>query len=286
MLVRAPVHVSRDGDWGRGAALGAVIADAQSGQVSARRGMNLEYVLSRDIEGSLDAAVTVEVAFELVMRSIDIVICGSGPDVVPVARLATSLGWGVTVVDPRPVVAAVVLAAGASTRLGTAKQLVEFRGLPLVRRAAASAIAAAANPVIVVLLDLAGVHLELNERWRDGLASSLVAGVSAATRLDARCDGVLIIAADQPLVSDVALRVLMDAFRAGARLVAAGYSGTIGVPAIVGRERFESLLELGGDAGAGSWLRGRIDEVRSVPMPNAEMDIDGAEDVARLATLA
>jgi hypothetical protein len=63
VLVRAPVHVSRDGDWGRGAALGAVIADAQSGQVSARRGMNLEYVLSRDIEGSLDAAVTVEVAF-------------------------------------------------------------------------------------------------------------------------------------------------------------------------------------------------------------------------------
>jgi xanthine dehydrogenase accessory factor len=103
VLVRAPVHVSRDGDWGRGAALGAVIADAQSGQVRARRGMNLEYVLSRDIEGSLDAAVTVEVAFELVMPSIDIVICGSGPDVVPVARLATSLGWGVTVVDPRPV---------------------------------------------------------------------------------------------------------------------------------------------------------------------------------------
>jgi molybdenum cofactor cytidylyltransferase len=196
-----------------------------------------------------------------------------------------------------PHVAAVVLAAGASTRLGAAKQLVEFRGVPLVRRAAEAAIAADANPVIVVLgaratevagalLDLAGVHLELNERWRDGLASSLVAGVSAVTRLDARCDGVLIIAADQPLVDDVALRLLVDAFRAGARIVAAAYSGTIGVPAIVGRERFESLLELGGDAGAGSWLRGRIDEVRSVPMPNAEMDIDGAEDVARLATLA
>ena len=141
--------------------------------------------------------------------------------------------------DRVPHVAAVVLAAGASTRLGAAKQLVEFRGVPLVRRAAEAAIAADANPVIVVLgaratevagalLDLAGVHLELNERWRDGLASSLVAGVSAATRLDACCDGVLIIAADQPLVDDVALRLLMDAFRAGARLVAAGYSGTIG----------------------------------------------------------
>jgi molybdenum cofactor cytidylyltransferase len=196
-----------------------------------------------------------------------------------------------------PHVAAVVLAAGASTRLGAAKQLVEFRGVPLVRRAAEAAIAADANPVIVVLgaratevaaalLDLAGVHLELNERWREGLASSLVAGVSAATRLDARCDAVLIIAADQPLVDDASLRLLVDAFRAGARLVAAGYSGTIGVPAIVGREHFESLLELGDDVGAGRWLRARSDEVRSVPMPDAAMDIDGAEDVARLATLA
>lgn len=157
--------------------------------------------------------------------------------------------------------------------------------------------AADANPVIVVLgaratevagalLDLAGVHLELNERWRDGLASSLVAGVSTATRLDACCDGVLIVAADQPLVDVVALRSLMDAFRAGARLAAAGYSGTIGVPAIVGREHFESLLELDGDAGAGQWLRGRSDGVRRVPMPGAATDVDGAEDLARLAILA
>lgn len=199
--------------------------------------------------------------------------------------------------DRAPHVAAVVLAAGASTRLGAAKQLVEFRGVPLVRRAAEAAIAADANPVIVVLgaratevagalLDLAGVHLELNERWCDGLASSLVAGVRAATRLDARCDGVLIIAADQPLVDDAALRALVDAFREGARIVAAEYSGTIGVPAIAGREHFESLLELDGDAGAGRWLRGRRDEVRSVPIPDAAMDIDGTEDVARLATLA
>jgi molybdenum cofactor cytidylyltransferase len=196
-----------------------------------------------------------------------------------------------------PHVAAVVLAAGGSTRLGAAKQLVEFRGVPLVRRAAEAAIAADANPVIVVLgaratevagalLDLAGVHLELNERWREGLASSLVAGVSAATRLDARCEGVLIIAADQPLVDDAALRSLVEEFRAGARIVAAEYSETIGVPAIVGREHFESLLELDGDAGAGRWLRGRSDEVRRVPMPDAAIDIDGAEDVVRLATLA
>ncbi len=125
-----------------------------------------------------------------------------------------------------------------------------------------------------------------NDRWEDGLASSLAAGVREATRLDARCDGVLITTADQPLVDHTALRLLLDAFGDGARLVAAEYAGTIGVPAVIGREHFESLLGLTGDAGAGRWLRGRIGEVGRVPMPGASMDIDGDADVAKLATLA
>lgn len=194
-------------------------------------------------------------------------------------------------------VAAVVLAAGASTRLGSPKQLVEFRGAPLVRRAASAAIAAGAKPVIVVLGErakeveaalagLPGVSAVTNERWEDGLASSLAAGLREARRLDARCDGVLIVTADQPLVDHIALGLLLDAFGEGARLVAAEYGDTIGVPAVIAREHFESLLGLTGDAGAGRWLRGRIGEVRRVSMPGAQMDIDGAADVARLATLA
>jgi xanthine dehydrogenase accessory factor len=102
VLVRAPVDVSRDGDWGQSAVLGAVIADAWGAQVSARRGMTLEYVLAQSDEGSLGEAVTAQISFELVVPSVDLIICGSGPDAVPVAKLETSLGWAVTVVDPRP----------------------------------------------------------------------------------------------------------------------------------------------------------------------------------------
>ena len=192
---------------------------------------------------------------------------------------------------------AVVLAAGASSRLGSAKQLVEFRGGPLVRRAASGAIEAGASPVIVVLgaharevaaalEGLAGVSAVTNDRWEDGLASSLATGAREAMRLDIRCDGILIMTSDQPLVDGMALRSLMDAFGDGARLVAAGYGGTIGVPAVIGREHFGSLLELSGDAGAGRWLRARIGEVLRIPMPEAQMDIDGAADVATLAALA
>ena len=102
VLVSTPVDVSRDGEWGTSALLGAVIADARSSNVSARRGMTLEYVLALSNEHALGEAVTAQLSFELVVPGIELIICGSGPDAVPVARLATSLGWAVTIVDPRP----------------------------------------------------------------------------------------------------------------------------------------------------------------------------------------
>jgi xanthine dehydrogenase accessory factor len=102
VLVLARGDVSREGDWGASTVLDAVVADAGGAQVSARRGMMLEYVIAPSDEGSGGEAVTAQLSFELVTPVIDLVICGSGPDAIPVARLAVSLGWFVTVVDPRP----------------------------------------------------------------------------------------------------------------------------------------------------------------------------------------
>jgi CTP:molybdopterin cytidylyltransferase MocA len=194
-------------------------------------------------------------------------------------------------------VAAVVLAAGGSTRLGVPKQLIQFRGEPLVRRAARAATDAGASVVIVVLgADAIGIAQALdglsitatvtNEQWRDGLASSLVTGIREVQRVDARSDGVLITTADQPLVTGNALRQLVDAFYEGARLVAAEYSRTIGVPAVIGREHLDALLALEGDTGAGRWLRTKGDAVRRIPLLEAAVDIDTAEDAALLAALA
>ena len=115
-----------------------------------------------------------------------------------------------------------MLGAGGSARLGVPKQLIEFRGEPLVRRAAGAAADAGAAPVIVVvgaeaadtILALNGLPFTstvLNAQWRAGLASSLVAGIRELQRLDARADGVLIVTADQPLVTAPALRRLLDA---------------------------------------------------------------------------
>ncbi|HEV7706440.1 MAG TPA: nucleotidyltransferase family protein [Gemmatimonadaceae bacterium] len=196
--------------------------------------------------------------------------------------------------EERPSIAAVVLAAGGSSRLGTPKQLIDFRGEPLVRRAARAAAEAGANPVVVVLgaeateiaRALGGVESVssiVNDLWQSGLASSLAMGIREAVRISPRCDALLIITGDQPLVSVEALRALLDTFVGDARLVAAEYSGTIGVPAIIGSEHFAAMLALEGDVGAGRWLRSRMSEVVRVPIAEAAFDIDTAEDRALLA---
>ena len=125
-----------------------------------------------------------------------------------------------------------------------------------------------------------------NERWRDGLAASLVAGMHEVQRLDARAEAVLITTVDQPLVSATELRRLLAGFDDAHRLVAAEYAGTIGVPAVIGCEHFAALLALDGDAGAGRWLREQGDAVRRVRMEKAAVDIDTAEDAVQLASRA
>ena len=101
--VSAPANVTRDGDWGQSALLNAVIADARGEQVSVRRGMTLEYVIVPSRGCASTETVSAQLSFEHVAPEIELCICGSGPDAVPVARLASALGWGVTVIDPRPV---------------------------------------------------------------------------------------------------------------------------------------------------------------------------------------
>jgi xanthine dehydrogenase accessory factor len=101
-FVQNSVAIARDGMWGDAGLLEAAIADASSGPVRERHGMTLEYAISSGARGPLDDAVTAELSYELVAPTVDLIICGSGPDVVPVSRLAVSLGWTVTVVDPRP----------------------------------------------------------------------------------------------------------------------------------------------------------------------------------------
>ena len=194
--------------------------------------------------------------------------------------------------DRQSRIGAVVLAAGASVRFGSAKQLAVVNGVPLVRRAAEAALGAGARPVVVVLgasaksiapvLDgLSEVTSVVNDEWSTGMASSLVSGLRAL-RNEPHLDGVLVTLADQPAVDADSLRTLISAFDDTNRIVAAAYSGTFGVPALFGREHIESLLTLHGDNGAGFWLRDRSSKVTCVSLDVAAFDLDTPHDMTRL----
>jgi molybdenum cofactor cytidylyltransferase len=188
-------------------------------------------------------------------------------------------------------IAAVILAAGGSSRFGYPKQLLTHEGENLVRRAATAAIDAKLSPVIVVLgayastikQQLSGIDAAIfveNAKWANGQASSLRLGIKAAMSVDA--DAALVMLADQPLVDSDSLSKLIHAFDEDHRLVAASYSNTIGAPAIFGAEYFNDLVRLRGDHGAGKWLRERKESVTHVTLDEAAADIDTPDDLKHL----
>ena len=139
-----------------------------------------------------------------------------------------------------------------------------------------------AATIAPALVGLAAVAIVVNPNWESGLASSLAVGLSAFLA-DDLCDAVLVTLADQPLLDGAALRRLITAFDDEHRIVASAYDGTIGVPALFGREHLDDLMRLTGDRGAGSWLRARQNEVTRVPLYSAAFDIDRPSDLASLS---
>jgi molybdenum cofactor cytidylyltransferase len=191
-------------------------------------------------------------------------------------------------------VAGVLLAAGASRRLGRPKQLVQLGGRSLVRRAAEAALGAGCAPLFAVvgahaaevlreLAPLAAVPVR-NADWQEGIASSIRAGVAAAGAAVPACDGALLLLVDQPRVDADLLRRLLARFEegGGARVVASAYGGGRGVPAVFPRASFPALAALRGDRGAKPLLEAQRAEVLEVLFPGGELDLDEPADLAAL----
>lgn len=182
---------------------------------------------------------------------------------------------------------AILLAAGASRRLGRAKQLVELDGEPLLRRAARALVATRPLETLVVLghdaermraaLDGLPVRCVVATDHAEGMAASLRAGLAA---LDARCDGALVALTDQPALHADHLGALLDAWRAQpSRAAASVYAGVLGVPALLPRAWFDELAQLRGDVGARALLRARAANVIAVAAPALARDVDVEADL-------
>jgi CTP:molybdopterin cytidylyltransferase MocA len=123
-----------------------------------------------------------------------------------------------------------------------------------------------------------GAVVAYNSRWAGGLATSLKAGVG---ELPAGTSAFVVTLVDQPNIDARALRRLVDAWRRRPALAAAAtYGGHAGVPAVLPRRYWRAVRDLDGDAGARALLR--VGRITTVAMPEAELDVDTRNDVARL----
>ena len=187
-------------------------------------------------------------------------------------------------------VAGLVLAAGAGSRFGRPKALVEFDGEPLVSRAVRMLRTAGCAPVVAVLgaaADEVTAAVELsdvvvNPSWAKGMGSSLRCGLSA---LPDDVPAVVVALADQPLVGAESVTRLAAAWRAGAVAAVATYGGRPRNPVLLARSVWPDVVaQLAGDTGAGPWLRAHPELVTAVPCDGtgSPHDIDTPDDLADL----
>lgn len=185
-----------------------------------------------------------------------------------------------------------LLAAGGSSRFGSPKQLAEFDGESLIRRATKALIEAGCEPVTVVLgaeiehstLQLADLRVSttINQDWEDGMSSSIKTGLKTLEASDPDLAAVLISLCDQPLIDGQYLRRFVTTFeQTDARIIAADYGDFRGVPAIFPRARFHDLCVLTGDKGAREIIR-REKSLISIPLGRDGSDIDKPEHLAAL----
>lgn len=194
-------------------------------------------------------------------------------------------------------IAAVILAAGAGTRMGRIKQLLPYRDGTLLQHAIKQAAGAGFSPLLVVVGAEADavsrsiaelpVEIVVNECWQNGMGSSIAAGVRRLQDSELDPDAIAVLLSDQPLVEAkhlTAMRHLLD--QTNLQIVAAEYNGMAGVPALFRRELFSFLTSLPGEAGARHLLRSSGLKIATFPLPEAAADIDTAAEFAALTSLA
>jgi molybdenum cofactor cytidylyltransferase len=183
------------------------------------------------------------------------------------------------------VISGLVLAAGAGTRFGSAKQLADLDGRPMLEHSILAMVASPVRRVVVVLgsgaeevlqrVDLRGADAVVCERWAEGQSASLACGLAELSGSEA----VVVTLGDQPFVSPDAIRRVIAARGDGAAAVRATYHGEPGHPVLLERRLFERMRDVTGDHGARNLL---------ISMPTREVpcdDLGGGQDVDTPAQL-
>lgn len=190
-------------------------------------------------------------------------------------------------------IAIIILAAGASTRMGKPKQLLAYQGRSLLRHTAEIAIASSSQPVIVILganaesikpeINHLPVQIVENPQWVEGMNSSIRVGIEA---LNQNIEAVIITLCDQPFISSKLIHQLIEAYHLTNKpIVASKYANTFGVPALFNHTFFSQLATLKQGEGAKQIIKKHINQVTSIPFSQGYIDIDTPDDYEQLQML-
>jgi len=192
-------------------------------------------------------------------------------------------------------IAGLILAAGESSRMGTPKATLAYHGRTFLELIVETLRSAGLEPIVVVLGHRAeeiqqrvkseAIEVVVNPDYRFGQTSSLQAGLRSLVADD--LEAVLLCLVDHPAVSEATVERVVASFRqCGAPVVIPTYQGRRGHPVLLGRQLFEELLGLSGDAGADSVVRRYRPATQYVEVEDegVVIDVDDPEDYRRLTS--
>ena len=189
--------------------------------------------------------------------------------------------------------AIILLAAGSSSRMGKPKQLLRYNNDTFLSHILNISIELNAGKVIVVLgsnaellekeLNDKRIFKVINNKWIEGIASSIRCGLNALDGVEPSCENVIFLTCDQPFVSASLLNDLINMHKkTGKPIVASSYKNTLGIPALFHKNLFRELKELKGDTGAKKIILKHSELVAEIPFPLGSIDIDTIDDYKAL----
>lgn len=188
--------------------------------------------------------------------------------------------------------AAIILAAGAASRMGKAKMLLPYQGKTILEQLIIELKAVAPQSICLVTgkyhetisqtISDPTISLVYNEAWSKGMAGSIQAGMQALLQQIPDLDLVWIVVGDQPFLSQSVLQEMLRLQQETQKgIIAAQYKGVAGTPVLFSAVYFEALQKLTGDKGARVILQEHPEDMATVAFPQGELDIDTPEDYER-----
>jgi len=190
-----------------------------------------------------------------------------------------------------PDIAIIILAAGCSSRMGQAKQLLPWGHTTLIGHSIKQAVDSDARKIFVVLganydkieSAIKGLPIIIikNKQWQQGMGTSISAAIKEIKSLP--LEGTLFMLADQPQVDVELLNNLIISFKNSTKpIIATSYKNGAGVPAVFGKRYFEQLAQLSGDEGAKHLIANNRSDTKIIMPPNSLVDLDKMEDYTKL----